>query len=70
LEDCAALAASNTLAFSTDENTQSEMRMNIQYSALTFGFGFPLRNRGLSLCTDLCEAGQVSLRLVGLALGM
>jgi hypothetical protein len=41
-----------------------------QHSTLTFGFGLPLRNRGLAICTDLCEAGQVGLCLVGLALGM
>jgi hypothetical protein len=71
LEDCAALAASTTLAFSTNENTDFEMRMSMtKYGALTFGFGFPLRNRGLALGTDLCKAGQVGLSLVGLSLGM
>jgi hypothetical protein len=43
---------------------------NMERGTLTFGFGFPLRSRGLALRTDLCEAGQVGLSFVGLALGM
>jgi hypothetical protein len=49
------------------------MRMgltNVERGTLTFGFGFPLRSRGLALRTDLCEAGQVGLSFIGLALGM
>lgn len=46
------------------------MYMDMTNETLTFSFGFPSRRRGLALCTDLCEAGQVGLSLVSLALSM
>ena len=46
------------------------MQMDVTNMSLTFGFSFPSRSRGLALCTDLGEAGEVGLSLVSLALSM